>query len=291
MKILPVAFDSFGARSMATYLETKDVKIFIDPAVALSPDRYSLPPHKVEIDRHKKLWDDIKKWVALSDVVIITHYHYDHHNPNEPDIFIDKELLIKDPHKFINESQKNRAAFFLNQIEGKTRTLQIADGASFIFGGTKIQFSHPVFHGQSNRLGYVLMVLVEEDSKFIFSSDIQGPLIEDPVDFILKNEPETLFLDGPSTYLVGSHYKKSDMDCAFNHLKRIINGTMIKNLIIDHHLLRDLNWYNFVDGLKNLNNHTVIQSAARFRGYQEDLLEAKRKDFYEGKCQYVNNYE
>jgi len=291
MKILPVAFDSFGARSMATYLETKDVKIFIDPAVALSPDRYSLPPHKVEIDRHKKLWDDIKKWVALSDVVIITHYHYDHHNPNEPDIFIDKELLIKDPHKFINESQKNRAAFFLNQIEGKTRTLQIADGASFIFGGTKIQFSHPVFHGQSNRLGYVLMVLVEEDSKFIFSSDIQGPLIEDPVDFILKNEPETLFLDGPSTYLVGSHYKKSDMDCAFNHLKRIINGAMIKNLIIDHHLLRDLNWYNFVDGLKNLNNHTVIQSAARFRGYQEDLLEAKRKDFYEGKCQYVNNYE
>jgi len=38
MKVLPVAFDSFGARSMATYVETKDVKIFIDPAVALSPD-------------------------------------------------------------------------------------------------------------------------------------------------------------------------------------------------------------------------------------------------------------
>jgi len=291
MKVLPVAFDSFGARSMATYVETKDVKIFIDPAVALSPDRYSLPPHKIEIDRHKKLWDDIKKWVGLSEVVIITHYHYDHHNPNEPDIFIDKELLIKDPHKFINESQKNRAAFFLNQIEGRPRTLQIADGASFIFGGTKIQFSNPVFHGQSNRLGYVLMVLIEEDSKFIFSSDIQGPLIEEPVDFILKNEPETLFLDGPSTYLVGSHYKKSDMDCAFNHLKKIINGVKIKNLIIDHHLLRDLNWHTFVDGLKNLNNNTVIQSAAQYRGYQEDLLEAKRKDFYEGKCQYVNNYE
>lgn len=228
MKILPVAFDSFGARSMATYIETKNVKIFIDPAVSLSPDRYSLPPHKVEIQRHKKLWDDIKKWVNASDVVIITHYHYDHHNPNEPDIFKDKEVFIKNPYQFINESQKNRAAFFLNQIEGKPRSVVVADGMSFDFGSTRIKFSSPVFHGQTNRLGYVLMVLVEEDSKFIFSSDIQGPLNEEPVDFIIRNEPETLFLDGPSTYLVGSHYKKTDIDCALDYLKKIISASRIK---------------------------------------------------------------
>lgn len=31
MKIIPIAFDSLGTRGMATYVETKDVKIFIDP--------------------------------------------------------------------------------------------------------------------------------------------------------------------------------------------------------------------------------------------------------------------
>jgi predicted metallo-beta-lactamase superfamily hydrolase len=48
MKILPVAFESMGVRSMATYVETSDLRIFIDPGVSVSPDRYSMPPHTVE---------------------------------------------------------------------------------------------------------------------------------------------------------------------------------------------------------------------------------------------------
>ncbi len=290
MKILPVAFDSLGARSMATYVETKDIKIFIDPGVSVSPDRYSLPPHKVEIDRHRKLWDDIKKWVALSDIVIITHYHYDHHNPNEPEIFKNKDIFIKNPRDFINESQKHRASYFLVQIEDYKRSIIIADGNCYNFGNTKLRFSQPLYHGLSNRLGFVLMVMVEEDSKFIFSSDIQGPLNPEPVDFILKNQPEIIFLDGPATYLLGSYYKKSDIDCAANYLKKIINESRIKNLVIDHHLLRDINWQNFVNSLNDLKYNPVIQSAAKFRGEEEDLLEAKRKDFYEGKVSFVNHY-
>jgi len=290
MKVLPVAFDSLGARSMATYVETKDVKIFIDPGVSVSPDRYSLPPHKVEIDRHRKLWDDIKKWVALSDIVIITHYHYDHHNPNEPEIFKNKDIFIKNPREFINESQKHRASYFLVQIEDYGRNVITADGMCYNFGSTKLTFSKPVFHGLSNRLGFVLMVMIEEESKFIFSSDIQGPLNEEPVNFIVENQPETIFLDGPATYLLGSYYKKSDIDCATNYLKKIINESRVKNFIIDHHLLRDLNWQNFLNNLRNLNNNSTVQSAARFRGEEEDLLEAKRKDFYEGKIPFVNNY-
>ncbi|MGB9721602.1 MAG: hypothetical protein ACPL28_09005 [bacterium] len=291
MKVLPVAFDSLGVRSMATYVETRDVKIFIDPGVSVSPDRYSLPPHKIEIDRHRKLWSDIKKWVLLSDIVIITHYHYDHHNPNEPEIYKNKEIFIKNPHEYINESQRHRASHFLIQIEDFKRNVTIADGMCYQFGGTKLKFSKPVFHGLSNRLGFVLMVMVEEDSKFIFSSDIQGPLTEEPVNFIIENQPEIVFLDGPSTYLLGTYYKKSDIESAGNYLKKIINKTNIRYLVIDHHLPRDLNWQSFVDNLKNISDSTVIQSAARFRGEEEDLLEAKRKDFYDGKIHFVNNYE
>ncbi len=291
MKILPVAFDSMGARSMATYVETNDIKIFIDPGVSISPDRYSLPPHKVEIDRHRKLWDDIKKWVALADIVVITHYHYDHHNPNEPEIYRGKDIFIKDPHEYINESQKNRAAFFLTQVEGIPRSITIADNTSFTFGKTKLIFSRPVFHGLSNRLGYVILVTVEENSRFLFSSDIQGPLDSEAVEIIISNQPDILFLDGPSTYLLGSYYKKSDIDCAVGYINEIITNTKVKNLIIDHHLLRDLNHSEFMNRISSANTNSIIQSAARYRGIDEEPLEALRKDFHEGKIPVVNNYE
>ena len=50
MKIIPIASDSLGVRSMATYIETKDCKILIDPSAALSPKRYGLPAHDKELD-------------------------------------------------------------------------------------------------------------------------------------------------------------------------------------------------------------------------------------------------
>ncbi|GAH47063.1 unnamed protein product, partial [marine sediment metagenome] len=72
MKILPIAFDSLGVRSMATYVETDDIRIFIDPGVSIAPDRYSLPPHRIELDRHQEMWKAIKHWVGVSDIIIIT---------------------------------------------------------------------------------------------------------------------------------------------------------------------------------------------------------------------------
>ncbi|HHH80168.1 MAG TPA: MBL fold metallo-hydrolase, partial [Thermoplasmatales archaeon] len=82
MKIVPVASDSLGVRSMATYVETKDCKIFIDPSAALGPSRYGLPPHPVELE----MLDETKKRIAEiakgCDVLVISHYHYDHYDPS-----------------------------------------------------------------------------------------------------------------------------------------------------------------------------------------------------------------
>lgn len=50
-RIMPLAFDSFGVRPMATFVETDDLRILIDPSVALSPLRYNLRPHFFEWQR------------------------------------------------------------------------------------------------------------------------------------------------------------------------------------------------------------------------------------------------
>ncbi|HDJ38475.1 MAG TPA: MBL fold metallo-hydrolase, partial [Methanosarcinales archaeon] len=92
MEITPLAFDSFGARSMATVIETDDLSILIDPGVALGPSRHRLPPHPLEIKRERELWQDINDHAARADVLVVSHYHYDHHNPEEPMLYGDKIL-------------------------------------------------------------------------------------------------------------------------------------------------------------------------------------------------------
>jgi len=87
LKVKPLAFDSFGVRSMATFVETDDIAVLIDPGVSLAPSRYNLPPHPMEEQRMSETWAAIKEHAARSDILVVTHYHYDHHDPAEPEIY------------------------------------------------------------------------------------------------------------------------------------------------------------------------------------------------------------
>lgn len=282
MKVLPVAFDSLGVRSMATYVETSGVRVFIDPGVSVSPDRYSLPPHRIELDRHREMWEAITRWVGMSDIVIVTHYHFDHHNPDHPEIYKDKDVFLKHPRESLNQSQKERAANFLSRIEPYAKSVNIADGATFNFGQTRIVFSEPVLHGSTAQLGYVIQVMVEDDQRFLFTSDVHGPLNDNARDFIIDMSPNTMIVDGPATYLLGSLYKKADIDRAIDNLNAIISRCRLAHMVIDHHLLRDLNWSDYAGCLSKTKQGLSVRSAAGYLGKDEDQLEAKRRDMYNG---------
>ncbi|MEM2281786.1 MAG: hypothetical protein QXZ68_07395, partial [Candidatus Bathyarchaeia archaeon] len=105
-KIVPLGFDSFGVRSMATFVETDNLKVLIDPGVSLAPLRYGLEPHPLEWQRLDETWEVIKKYAEESDVLVVTHYHYDHHDPDYPELYRDKTVFIKHPTQNINPSQK-----------------------------------------------------------------------------------------------------------------------------------------------------------------------------------------
>ncbi len=198
MKIFLLAADSMGTRSMATFIQTKDVKILIDPSVALGPYRYGLSPHKKEIKKMEKDWKEIRKYAKKASVLIVTHYHFDHHDPARVELFKGKIALLKHPTENINKSQKGRAKYFLEQLRGVPKKLEFCDGKKFMFGKTLVKFSPAVFHGANNKLGYVTEVLVKEGKKkFLFTSDVEGPNVKNQVDFILKNKPEIVYLDGP----------------------------------------------------------------------------------------------
>ena len=274
MKILPLAFDSLGTRSMATFVKT-DIKILIDPSAALGPKRYGLPPHPLEVKRLEKHIKTINRYAKKCDALIVTHYHYDHHNPNEPEIFKDKIALVKHPEKKINASQKQRAGYFLSLIQPKI--LEFADGNEFIFKDTKIKFSRPVFHGTNSRLGHVLEVCIEyKGEKFLHSSDVEGPGVEEQVKFILEEKPDIVFIDGPMTYMLGYRYSFKSYEQSIENLKKI--AEICEILVIDHHMLRDLQWRERVKQVEKIKH---VMSAAEFAGKKEELLEARRKELYE----------
>lgn len=280
---MPLAFDSFGVRSMATYIEAGRLKVLIDPAVALGPRRYGLPPHKLEQQRMRETWEAVKKHALKSDVLIITHYHYDHHNPDETEIYKDKIVYIKDPKKYINKSQANRASIFLSKLAGQPQFLVVGDGGEFKHGSTSIKFSPPVFHGTNSRLGYVIEVsLSYRGEKVVYTSDVEGPAVKEQTDFIIEENPDLLILDGPMTYMLGYRYSRDSLLKSIANINRIINETSIKTIIVDHHFMRDGNYEKRMPEVYDCAaRHDVrILSAAQYSGRAEEALEARRKELY-----------
>jgi len=284
MRIIPLASESLGTRSMATYIETRGCRILIDPGVALGPWRYGLKPHKTELERRSQHWTAIKSYSENSDILIITHYHYDHYNPREPEIFRGKTVLVKHPEKNINFSQKRRSAYFLRRIEGLPLEVRRSDGQSFEFGNTEIVFSKPVFHGADSRLGYVTEVAVKEGKQvFLHTSDVEGPCLDAQTLFVIDQDPDIIFCDGPMTYMLGSHYSPQNLRDSISNILKIMDKTRVKKFILDHHFLRDLNWRESIRELFPAAEEKGLEiiSAAEFRGLKNDLLEARRKELWE----------
>ncbi len=283
MDVVPVAFDSMGVRSMATLVKTKEVAIFIDPSVSLAPSRYGLPPHEIELQRMNEKWNEIKNLVKECDVVVITHYHYDHHNPNEVDVFDGKTLLLKHPKEKINRSQMGRAAYFLDQLKSVRVDIDYCDAKSYEFGDVGIEISQPVFHGANDRLGYVVEVYVTDGkTSFLFSSDVEGPIHSHQLEFILEKDAEIVFIDGPMTYMLGYRFSRRSFQSSLENLKKLVEKTNVKKLVLDHHLTRDLKWREKMAEVFALARElgVSVASAAEFAGVKEDLLEARRDELY-----------
>jgi len=279
MKIDLVAFDSFGVKSMCTRVETKDVTITIDPGIAVEAGSFPLPNDEkicLAIEYEKM----IRKSCEISDVIVITHYHYDHYMPvADAGMYEGKTLLIKDPLHNINKSQRHRASEFLSLVKGMPKEIKIADGQSIWFGHTKLDFSRPLWHGvEHSKLGYVLMLAIEKGEKVLFSSDIGGPAIGEYADMIIKEQPDVLILDGPPTYILGYIMSYKNLARAISNIERIVEGISGK-IILDHHLLRD---YRYKDLLKIVYDKAValekeVLSAAEVTGEAPMVLKGFKK--------------
>jgi len=277
MRIIPIAADSLGVRSMATLVKTKDTSILIDPSAALGPRRFGLRPHKLEFEALEESWCRIIEYADDADVIVVTHYHYDHHSRKRcVDIYKGKILFIKDPNNMINNSQRWRARAFLRRIEGLPEKIIVADGRDFFVGDTRILFSDPVPHGAPNtKLGYILELYVDDNNEsFLFTSDVEGVLDERQLNFILKTKPRIIYMDGPPVYLGKKKFPPEMLNSSISNIKRIQENTDIDTLIIDHHLIRDKNFREYMRDIRD------FVTAAEYLGAPLNMLEARRRELW-----------
>jgi len=282
MKITPLAADSLGARSMATLVETPDVTILLDPSVRLGPYRYDLPPHETERARQKELWQRIRTAAKQADVLTVSHYHFDHHNPQAPSVYRGKIALLKDGKFHINRSQRERAGAFVRKLKGYPKEIQVADGNSMDFGGTELVFSPAVPHGYNDELGYVVMTRIAHGGEvFVHTADVEGPPLKEHLAFLIDAQPTVLYVDGPMTHMP-DHYPEQHTKRSLSHLQRILRTTNVRTLILDHHVLRDRDWRARMAALFRAGEeHDVaVLTAAEFAGKAVDQLEANRDRLY-----------
>lgn len=282
MKVTPVAADSLGARSMATLVETPDVSVLLDPGVRLGPRRYDLPPHESEEVRERELWQAVRAAAKRADVLTVSHYHFDHHNPDAPSLFKGKVAFLKDGKFHINRSQRERAGAFVRALKSYPKEVHVADGNDLDLGGTELTFSPAVPHGYDDELGYVVMARIAcADEVFVHTADVLGPPLKPQLSFILDADPTLLYVDGPMTHMP-ENYPESETRKSIANLLRIVRSTRLRTLILDHHILRDRDWRaRMAPVLEAGEAHdVVVVTAAEFLGKPVDPLEANRDRLY-----------
>ncbi len=272
MKIHLIASDSVGVRSLSLFVEGKP-SIFVDPSAALGPYRYGLPPKPVEIQTLATVKNRIREFAEKTDIFVISHYHYDHYDPNE-DFYKGKLVLAKHWKDKINYSQKKRA-FAFHEKFNEVCTIKYVDGKTYNFGDISLEFSEPVPHGnEGTKLGFVIMTTIDDGkNRILHASDVEGPIVEKSAEYIISQNPDIAIIDGPATYFLGYRFSKSDLERSVKNLLKIAEA--VPEVILDHHLLRDL---KFRDRLKEVYEYENVKTFAEHNGESNRMLEAHRRE-------------
>ena len=280
MIVTPLAAESLGVRSVATYVECGQTHVLIDPGAILAPSRFNLPPVEEEWEALRRANDRISTYATRASLIFISHYHEDHFR-HDPGLYAGRHVWAKDPKRHIAGRQAQRAERFWSVIGGSCPT-DAAEGRRLETVDAVLQASPPLSHGPDGTgLGYVVALTVEdrrEGTRFVHASDVQGPLSPVAAAYLARQRPTLLYLSGPPAYLE-SQLGAELVDRGIEHLLRIIDQTGCR-VILDHHALRDA---AYPERFRRLWETGRVVTAAGYLGEHDAPLEARRRELWTGR--------
>ncbi len=209
----------------------------------------------------------------LDGLPIAKHKGFGNYNERRKQLF---DLGMKRFNRRVIKWNKNPE---IPELRFKRFEVKYAEGREFRFGETKIRFTNPLFHGiEFSRVGWISATIIEHGGeKLIHSSDMNGPIIEDYAEWLIKENPSILILDGPMTYMLGYLLNRTNLNRVILNVLRIIRETETKLIIYDHHLPREAKFkektQNIWDNAKKINKK--ILTAAEFLGETPKVLESR----------------
>ncbi|HSE96171.1 MAG TPA: hypothetical protein VLD61_09770, partial [Methylomirabilota bacterium] len=236
MRVIPLAADSLGVRSMATYVEAGDLRLLIDPGATVASLRFGLGPTPEEEEALARAVARIEAYAVRADLVTVSHYHGDHYRL-EPQIFVGRRVWAKDPRHMIDSRQAVAGRAFWAAIAPHAR-LEPAEGRLAEVKGVPLRVSPPLPHGpEGSGFGYVVAVTVDDGERFVHAADVLGPVSAVATAYLIRERPDLVYLSGPPTYLetpMGKDVVRRGVD----NLVRLVGETGCR-VIVDHHAVRD----------------------------------------------------
>lgn len=277
MIVTPLAAESLGVRSVATYVECGTTRVLVDPGAMLGASRFGLPPAEPEWEALRRANDRISAYATRASHVFVSHYHEDHFR-YDPGLYAGRVLWAKDPTRHVSGRQAQRAATLWTKLAAACRP-DTAEGRRLETVDAVLQASPPLPHGPDGTgLGYVVALTIEdrrEGSRFVHASDVQGPLSPVAAAYLARQRPTLLYLSGPPAYLE-SQLGADLIDRGVEHLLRIIDQTGCQ-VILDHHALRDA---AYPQRFRRLWETGRVVTAAGYLGLADTPLEARRRDLW-----------
>jgi predicted metallo-beta-lactamase superfamily hydrolase len=183
-------------------------------------------------------------------------------------------LFCKDPSDNVTERQGLRGKKFHRICGRRAPRYEVADGRSFTFGKTEIEFSEALWHGKEGTVqGYVVGTCIRDgEGAMVHASDVQL-LNRGCVDWMLEQSPDLAITAGPPTF-DPERMKDGELEMASGFLDRLSH--QVPRVVVDHHLLRSPDWADFLGRCVN-----GVACAADVEGVPLLPLESERSSLYE----------
>jgi predicted metallo-beta-lactamase superfamily hydrolase len=270
VRVMPLAADSLGVRSMATYVEAGSLRLLIDPGVTLAPRRYGLDPAPEEEEALARARLRIAGYAVRATHVAVSHFHADHFGA-DPALYAARRVWAKDPRQTVDRHQAVHGREFWRAV-GPLCHLEPAEGREVELDDVTLRFSPPLPHGpDGSEFGHVVAVTVDDGTRFVHASDLQGPASPVATAYLLRERPDLVYLSGPPTYLQGQ-VGHDVVQRGIDNLVRLVGETGCR-VIVDHHAVREP---RFRDRLGPAFDTGRVVTVAGYLGRRDECLEARR---------------
>ena len=125
----------------------------------------------------------------------------------------------------------------------------------------------------------MMVEIRDRDRTILYTSDVDGPVLESVTESIIEAEPDILILDGPPTYLLGFITAYYNLARSIINICRIMREAKPELIILDHHPVRDYRYPDLLHEVYRVSEDFGVDvlTVAELVGVEPKVLEGYRR--------------